>query len=494
MRVGASATAEGRSRRAVPTRENASKKRRARARHWSWSRSWSRDRWCRTVTSMRCREFGGTSVTPIAWFFGTVHGVGVSRRTARWRRRRVRGWRLGGVRIFSSKTTIAQRMPAMLHVREDRSQMCAETTMTPTLRECCCCARHRHRHTRARAQIECRVSPVADDSEIDKDEATSGILAWRGEMAAKARGRVLEIAGGTGRNLPYYTSSVDSLLITDYSECMLQQAATKVAMSEGKGAALDRSRVTLAVVDASALPLPSASFDTVVDTFGVCSFEKPTEALREMQRVCKPGGKARAARVGSKRDRLAPMPRAFAAAAVAESRARVSIGCADFASGARHERLVGAGVVAAAPLEPTRRQVGLLLEPGHLAPRARERAVRRGSQAAASWDDVHDRGQGVSRRRGRASRVAIRGFECMKCLPVRHVDACNFCNSRSAHTLGRLINSCLLSSASSLTRPRSLSASSDAAAAQRTSFLQGRPCHSAYGRHCHLRPTFRQPE
>ena len=130
----------------------------------------------------------------------------------------------------------------------------------------------------------------ADDAEIDKDEATSGILAWRGELAARARGRVLEIAGGTGRNFPYYTSSVDSLLITDFSECMLHQAAKKVAEGAGKAAALDRSSVTLAVVDASALALPDASFDTVVDTFGLCSFEKPAEALREMQRVCKPGG------------------------------------------------------------------------------------------------------------------------------------------------------------------------------------------------------------
>jgi hypothetical protein len=116
------------------------------------------------------------------------------------------------------------------------------------------------------------------DAEIEKDESTSGILALRGELAALASGRVLEIAGGTGRNLPYYTSAVRSLLITDNSEPMLQQAAHKVAMGVGKNAALDRSSVTLAVVDASAMALPDASFDTVVDTFGVCSFERPAEA------------------------------------------------------------------------------------------------------------------------------------------------------------------------------------------------------------------------
>mgnify|MGYP006156506479 CR=1 FL=1 len=138
----------------------------------------------------------------------------------------------------------------------------------------------------------CTFSTLAPkyDAEIEKDESTSGILALRGELATAAHGRVLEIAGGTGRNLPYYPPSVSSLLITDNSEPMLQQAARKVAEGAGAQAALDRSSVTLAVVDASALDLPSGSFDTVVDTFGLCSFERPAEALREMQRVCKPGG------------------------------------------------------------------------------------------------------------------------------------------------------------------------------------------------------------
>ena len=33
----------------------------------------------------------------------------------------------------------------------------------------------------------------------------------------------------------------------------------------------------------------SGSFDTVVDTFGLCSYEDPVAALREMARVCRRG-------------------------------------------------------------------------------------------------------------------------------------------------------------------------------------------------------------
>lgn len=136
------------------------------------------------------------------------------------------------------------------------------------------------------------------DEEISRDEATSGILDMRKELAGRALGRVLEVAGGTGRNLDFYDgSSVTELFITDYSDAMLQVAASKVALQRDKQPPSDEtarrpvSTVTLAVCDAGSIPLPSASFDTVVDTFGLCSFERPEEALREMQRCVKPGGR-----------------------------------------------------------------------------------------------------------------------------------------------------------------------------------------------------------
>lgn len=129
------------------------------------------------------------------------------------------------------------------------------------------------------------------DAEVEWDESTSGVLELRQEIAAYAKGKVLEVAGGTGRNLAFYTEAVSELLVTDFSQDMLKVGAGKVAkLRAAEGGAPGLSNVTLAVVDAAAMPLESAQYDTVIDSFGICSFEEPQAALEEMKRCCKPSG------------------------------------------------------------------------------------------------------------------------------------------------------------------------------------------------------------
>lgn len=61
--------------------------------------------------------------------------------------------------------------------------------------------------------------------------------------------------------------------------------------AENTQLAKEKRLYSIANYPAEHLPYPSNSFDTVVDVFGLCSFEDPVAALGELSRVCKPQGK-----------------------------------------------------------------------------------------------------------------------------------------------------------------------------------------------------------
>lgn len=101
-------------------------------------------------------------------------------------------------------------------------------------------------------------------------------------VAAQARGQVLEIAIGTGRNLPFYSSETHVTGI-EISPAMLQIARQRAA-------ALHRD-VGLMVGDAQTLPFADASLDTVVATLALCSIPDDQRAVSEAKRVLRPGGR-----------------------------------------------------------------------------------------------------------------------------------------------------------------------------------------------------------
>ena len=89
----------------------------------------------------------------------------------------------------------------------------------------------------------------------------------------------------TGRNFGYYPKGT-KLTATDCSPAMVEVARTKAAGE------CEASSVDVRVEDVQArkgMGFKAGSFDTVVDTFGLCSYEDPVAALREMARVCKRG-------------------------------------------------------------------------------------------------------------------------------------------------------------------------------------------------------------
>jgi len=111
----------------------------------------------------------------------------------------------------------------------------------------------------------------------------SRFASWRKRLTDRITGdRVLEAGVGTGKNLPYYPSGVHVTAI-DFSAKMLNRAR--------KVAADLRQEVDLLEMDVQFLAFPDNSFDTVFATFVFCSVPDPVRGLRELRRVCRPGGR-----------------------------------------------------------------------------------------------------------------------------------------------------------------------------------------------------------
>jgi ubiquinone/menaquinone biosynthesis C-methylase UbiE len=104
----------------------------------------------------------------------------------------------------------------------------------------------------------------------------------RARFGDSLRGKTLEIAIGSGRNLPYYSSHVTRSVGIDLSSGMVEVAAKRARE-------LHRS-IDLLIMDAQRLAFPDHIFDTVAVSLGLCTIPDPKAALREMSRVCKSDG------------------------------------------------------------------------------------------------------------------------------------------------------------------------------------------------------------
>ncbi len=103
------------------------------------------------------------------------------------------------------------------------------------------------------------------------------------EIINQSRGRVLEVGVGTGLSLPAYRRSLEIVGI-DLSPEMLDKARERVA-AERLG------NVTgLYEMDAGDLKFPDASFDTVAAMYVMTVVPDPEKVMRELSRVCRPGG------------------------------------------------------------------------------------------------------------------------------------------------------------------------------------------------------------
>jgi demethylmenaquinone methyltransferase/2-methoxy-6-polyprenyl-1,4-benzoquinol methylase len=132
---------------------------------------------------------------------------------------------------------------------------------------------------------------VASKYDLMNDLMSLGLhRAWKAYTVAVANlregDRVLDIAGGTGDLARAFARKVGAsglVLHTDINEAMLRQ---------GRDRLLDEGLVLPTVIcDGERLPLPDASFDLVSVAFGVRNMTHKEQALAEMARVLRPGGR-----------------------------------------------------------------------------------------------------------------------------------------------------------------------------------------------------------
>jgi phosphatidylethanolamine/phosphatidyl-N-methylethanolamine N-methyltransferase len=125
-----------------------------------------------------------------------------------------------------------------------------------------------------------RIAPYFDGMEA----VMEGLFfkSWRRRLWDKVDGHhILEVGVGTGKNFDYYPKGA-RLTGIDFSESMLDEARRK----------RDRKQVNveLDLMDVQSLRFADNSFDTVIASFVFCSVPSPIKGLKEVYRVCKPGG------------------------------------------------------------------------------------------------------------------------------------------------------------------------------------------------------------
>ena len=110
-----------------------------------------------------------------------------------------------------------------------------------------------------------------------------GRLVARDHMGISPDDRILEVGVGTGINIALYPRNCHITGI-DLSVSMLEKAHERV-LKQGL------SNIRLLEMDAAQMTFPDESFDIVYAPYLVSVVPDPVQVVREMRRVCRPGGK-----------------------------------------------------------------------------------------------------------------------------------------------------------------------------------------------------------
>jgi methyltransferase OMS1, mitochondrial len=147
------------------------------------------------------------------------------------------------------------------------------------------------------------------DAEVELSEKVMFLERKRKRLCEEARGNVLEVSAGTGRNMGLYRfehpggkdvvgrrSGAKRIVFNDLSEPMLLQAEKKFEKLQNNTGQQLEGKFEFVVGDASdrrVIKRPSGGFDTIVQTMGICSETNPVLFLRRLGELARqPGEKS----------------------------------------------------------------------------------------------------------------------------------------------------------------------------------------------------------
>lgn len=147
------------------------------------------------------------------------------------------------------------------------------------------------------SDVSDRYNHTADtfDADVEMSETVMRMGRKRQDLARLARGDVLEVSCGTGRNLEFYDLSLGpwacrSVVFVDLSRQMVDVTRRKFEKFY-QGRPDLQKRVSFQVLDAAAVtspPTKTGYFDTIIQTMGLCSMPDPAGTLRHLGTLTEP--------------------------------------------------------------------------------------------------------------------------------------------------------------------------------------------------------------
>ena len=118
---------------------------------------------------------------------------------------------------------------------------------------------------------------------LDWAMSAQNLAKYRQEVLVDVQGEVLEIGFGTGLNLSYYPENIHKIIAIDANPGVNALAQKRLQASS--------ITVDYRVLNGENLPMADKTFDSVVSTWTLCSIANVEQALKEIYRVLKPGGR-----------------------------------------------------------------------------------------------------------------------------------------------------------------------------------------------------------